>query len=168
MVELCIIYDKVRFEEKALYDKALKKGLKAQIVDAKTITINTESNRKDFHLGDVVLQRSISHYRGLYLTACLEFLGLRVINKFKVGEICGNKLITSLTLAKHNIPTPKTHLTFSAESAMEVINKIGFPLVLKPIVGSWGRGVFPLRDEEVANMIVETIVLSHVYIMSRK
>src|SRR5215210_4981695 len=147
MVELCIIYDKVRFEEKALYDKALKKGLKAQIVDAKTITINTESNRKDFRLGDVVLQRSISHYRGLYLTACLEFLGLRVINKFKVGEICGNKLITSLTLAKHNIPTPKTHLTFSAESAMEVINKIGFPLVLKPIVGSWGRGVFPLRDE---------------------
>jgi len=155
MVELCIIYDKVRFEEKALYDKALKKGLKAQIVDAKTITINTESNRKDFHLGDVVLQRSISHYRGLYLTACLEFLGLRVINKFKVGEICGNKLITSLTLAKHSIPTPKTHLTFSAESAMEVINKIGFPLVLKPIIGSWGRGVFPLRDEEVANMIVE-------------
>jgi [lysine-biosynthesis-protein LysW]--L-2-aminoadipate ligase len=68
MVELCIIYDKVRFEEKALYDKALKKGLKAQIVDAKTITINTESNRKDFRLGDVVLQRSISHYRGLYLT----------------------------------------------------------------------------------------------------
>src|SRR5215211_1869394 len=122
MVELCIIYDKVRFEEKALYDKALKKGLKARIVDAKTITINTESNRKDFRLGDVVLQRSISHYRGLYLTACLEFLGLRVINKFKVGEICGNKLITSLTLAKHNIPTPKTHLTFSAESAMEVIN----------------------------------------------
>jgi [lysine-biosynthesis-protein LysW]--L-2-aminoadipate ligase len=61
MVELCIIYDKVRFEEKALYDKALKKGLKAQIVDAKTITINTESNRKDFRLGDVVLQRSISH-----------------------------------------------------------------------------------------------------------
>src|ERR687895_1206820 len=155
MVEICIIYDKVRFEEKILYDKALKEGLNVRIVDAKTITIDTSNKRTDLQLGDVVLQRSISHFRGLYLTACLEFLGIRVINKFKVGEICGNKLITSLTLAKHNIPTPKTYLTFSADSAMEVINKIGFPLVLKPIVGSWGRGVFPLRDEEVANMIVE-------------
>lgn len=155
MVELCVIYDKIRFEEKALYDKAKKKGLRAQIVDAKTITIDTETKRKAFQLGDVILQRSISHFRGLYLTACLEYLGFLVINKFKVGETCGNKLITSLTLAKYQVPTPKTHFAFSAESAIKVISKIGFPLVLKPIVGSWGRGVFPLRDEEVANMIVE-------------
>lgn len=155
MVEVCVIYDKIRFEEKALYDKAKKKGLRAHIIDAKTITIDTESKRKALQLGDVILQRSISHFRGLYLTACLEFLGFLVINKFKVGETCGNKLITSLTLAKYQVPTPKTHFAFSAESAIEVISKIGFPLVLKPIVGSWGRGVFPLRDEEVANMIVE-------------
>jgi [lysine-biosynthesis-protein LysW]--L-2-aminoadipate ligase len=155
MVEVCVIYDKIRFEEKALYDKAKKKGLRARIIDAKTITIDTESKRKALQLGDVILQRSISHFRGLYLTACLEYLGFMVINKFKVGETCGNKLITSLTLAKYQVPTPKTHFAFSAESAIEVISKIGFPLVLKPIVGSWGRGVFPLRDEEVANMIVE-------------
>ena len=155
MVEVCVIYDKIRFEEKALYDKAKKKGLRAHIIDAKTITIDTESKRKALQLGDVILQRSISHFRGLYLTACLEFLGFLVINKFKVGETCGNKLITSLTLAKYQVPTPKTHFAFSAESAIEVISKIGFPLVLKPIVGSWGRGVFPLRDKEVANMIVE-------------
>jgi [lysine-biosynthesis-protein LysW]--L-2-aminoadipate ligase len=155
MVEVCVIYDKIRFEEKALYDKAKKKGLRAHIIDAKTITIDTESKRKALQLGDVILQRSISHFRGLYLTACLEFLGFLVINKFNVGETCGNKLITSLTLAKYQVPTPKTHFAFSAESAIEVISKIGFPLVLKPIVGSWGRGVFPLRDEEVANMIVE-------------
>jgi [lysine-biosynthesis-protein LysW]--L-2-aminoadipate ligase len=155
MVEVCVIYDKIRFEEKALYDKAKKKGLRAHIIDAKTITIDTESKRKALQLGDVILQRSISHFRGLYLTACLEFLGFLVINKFKVGETCGNKLITSLTLAKYQVPTPKTHFAFSAESAIEVISKIGFPLVLKPIVGSWGRGVSPLRDEEVANMIVE-------------
>jgi len=145
----------VRFEEKALYDTAKKKGLRAQIIDAKKITINNASKRKTLQFGDVVLQRCISHFRGLYLTACLEFMGFMVINKFKVGETCGNKLITSLTLAKSNVPTPKTHFAFSAESAIEVINTIGFPVVLKPIIGSWGRGVFPIRDEEVANMIIE-------------
>jgi [lysine-biosynthesis-protein LysW]--L-2-aminoadipate ligase len=155
MVEVCVVYDKVRFEEKALYDTAKKKGLRAQIIDAKKITINSASKRKTFQFGDVVLQRCISHFRGLYLTACLEFMGFMVINKFKVGETCGNKLITSLTLAKSNVPTPKTHFAFSAESAIEVINTTGFPVVLKPIIGSWGRGVFPIRDEEVANMIIE-------------
>jgi len=155
MVEVCVVYDKVRFEEKALYDTAKKKGLRAQIIDAKKITINNASKRKTLQFGDVVLQRCISHFRGLYLSACLEFMGFMVINKFKVGETCGNKLITSLTLAKSNVPTPKTHFAFSAESAIEVINTIGFPVVLKPIIGSWGRGVFPIRDEEVANMIIE-------------
>lgn len=155
MVELCIIYDKVRFEEKVLYEKAQKKGIKAQIVDGKTVTITTDSKKKDLVLGDVIMQRSVSHYRGLYLTACLEFLGFPVINKFSVGETCGNKLLTSLVLAKSKIRTPKTQFAFSAESAMETMSKTGFPLVLKPIVGSWGRGVFPLRDEEIAGMVVE-------------
>jgi [lysine-biosynthesis-protein LysW]---L-2-aminoadipate ligase len=155
MVKVCIIYDKVRFEEKSLYQKAKKKGINAQIIDAKTITINTRSKRTSLQLGDVVIQRSISHFRGLYLTSCLEFLDFLVINKFKVGQTCGNKLITSLTLAKYDVPTPKTHFAFSAESAMELIYKIGFPLVLKPVMGSWGRGVFPIRNEEMANMMIE-------------
>ena len=155
MVELCVLYDKVRFEEKSIYDKALKKGIKARMTDAKSITVTTDSKRKELALGDVILQRSISHFRGLYLTACLEFLGFSVINGFKVGETCGNKLLTSLTLAKHKVPTPKTHFAFSAGAVMEVISGTGFPVVLKPIVGSWGRGVYPLRDDEVANMIVE-------------
>lgn len=154
-MQVCIIYDKVRFEEKALYDKAVEKGLKARLVDAKDIVVSTDSKRRDFDLGDVIMQRSVSHYRGLYLTACLEFLDFPVINKFAVAETCGNKLVTSLALAKNNIPTPKTQFAFSAESAMEAIHRTGLPLVLKPIVGSWGRGVFPLRDEETASMVVE-------------
>jgi [lysine-biosynthesis-protein LysW]--L-2-aminoadipate ligase len=155
MVKVCVIYDKMRFEEKALYQKAKKKGINALIIDGKTISINTESKRTSLQLGDVVIQRSISHFRGLYISSCLEFLDYKVINKFKVGHTCGNKLITSLTLSKHDVPTPKTHFAFSAESAIELINKTGFPLVLKPLIGSWGRGVFPVRDEEMANILLE-------------
>ena len=116
------------------------------------------------------MQRSISHYRGLYLTACLEFLGFLVISSFKVGEICGNKLLTSIMLAKQNIPTPITHFAFSSESLSNLINKTGFPLVVKPIVGSWGRGVFPLRDSEGSEYDVVELreeddnPLSHMYI----
>ncbi len=124
MAELCIIYDKVRFEEKELYDKARKRGLNTNLIDAKNISIGTDNKKNDFDLGDIILQRSISHYRGLYLTACLEFLGFLVINSFKVGEICGNKLLTSIKLAKEDIPTPTTHFAFSSESLSNLITMI--------------------------------------------
>ncbi len=155
MVEVSIICDKVRFEEKMLYEKTQTKGIKSSIVDAKTLTIGTDSKSKDFPLGDIILQRSVSYYRGLYLTACLEFLGFKVINRFEVGQTCGNKLITSIRLAENKIPSPKTQFAFSAESGLENIKKTGFPVVLKPIIGSWGRGIYPLRDLETASMIVE-------------
>lgn len=155
MVEVSILCDKVRFEEKSLYEKAQNKGIKSEIVDAKTVSVGTYSKKKDFYLGDVILQRCVSYYRGLYLTSCLEFLGFKVINRFDVGQICGNKLITSIKLEQNKIPTPKTQFAFSAESGLESIKKSGFPLVLKPIVGSWGRGIYPLRDLETASMIIE-------------
>ena len=155
MVEVSVICDKVRFEEKALYEKTQKKGINSKIVDAKTITVGTHSKKKDFLLGDVILQRSVSYYRGLYLTASLEYLGFKVINRFEVGQTCGNKLITSIKLAENKIPSPKTQFAFSAESGLETIKNNGFPLVLKPIVGSWGRGIYPLRDLETASMIIE-------------
>jgi [lysine-biosynthesis-protein LysW]---L-2-aminoadipate ligase len=155
MVEVSIICDKVRFEEKTLYEKTQSKGIKSKIVDAKTLTIDTYSKTKDFLLGDIILQRSVSYYRGLYLTACLEFLGFKVINRFEVGQTCGNKLITSIKLAENKIPSPKTQFAFSAEAGLESIKKTGFPLVLKPVVGSWGRGIYPLRDLETASMIIE-------------
>ena len=155
VVEVSILCDKVRFEEKALYEKTQSMGIKSKIVDAKTLTIGTCSKARDFQLGDVILQRSVSYYRGLYLTACLEFLGFKVINRFEVGQVCGNKLITSIRLAENKIPTPKTQFAFSAESGLETIKNKGFPVVLKPIVGSWGRGIYPLRDLETASMIIE-------------
>jgi [lysine-biosynthesis-protein LysW]--L-2-aminoadipate ligase len=156
MVDIGIIFDKLRFEEKALYDSAIKRGLRAQLIDAKNLAICTTSKKADLHFGDVVLQRSVSHFRGLYVTACLEFVGFRVINDFKVSQICGNKLVTSLQLVRNNISVPNTAFAFSSEGARNLMNELGYPVVLKPVVGSWGRGVFPIRDEETANMLLET------------
>jgi [lysine-biosynthesis-protein LysW]---L-2-aminoadipate ligase len=156
MVDIGIIFDKLRFEEKALHDSAIKRGLRAQLIDAKNLTICTTSKKADLHFGDIVLQRSVSHFRGLYVTGCLEFVGFRVINDFKVSQICGNKLVTSLQLVRNNISVPNTAFAFSSEGARNLMNELGYPVVLKPVVGSWGRGVFPIRDEETANMLLET------------
>jgi [lysine-biosynthesis-protein LysW]--L-2-aminoadipate ligase len=160
MPKIRIVYDRVRTEEKMLEEKAIELGHDTKMIDAKVTQVNTESKKNDFDFGDVVLERCVSYFRGLHFTACLEFLDVPVINKYEVANNCGNKMITSLLLKKHNVPTPKTYFSFSPDAALENLEKVGYPLVIKPIVGSWGRGVIPLKDRETADAIIEVRELS--------
>lgn len=155
MPEVRIVYDRVRLEEKMLEEKSVELGYDTKMIDAKTTNLSTESKRNDLDLGDVVLERCVSYYRGLHFTACLEFLSVPVLNRFEVANNCGNKMLTSLLLKKHGVPTPKTYFSFSPESALEVLDKHGYPLVIKPIIGSWGRGVILLKDRDTADAIME-------------
>ncbi len=155
MTKICIVFDRVRPEEKMLEDAASSLGHQTSKVDAKTTQISTESKRADFEFGDVVLERCVSYFRGLHFTAALEFLGVPVINSYDVSDRCGNKMITSLLLKKAQVPTPKTYFAFSSEEAMNLINKVGYPLVIKPVIGSWGRGILPLRDKDTTEAIIE-------------
>jgi [lysine-biosynthesis-protein LysW]--L-2-aminoadipate ligase len=156
LVRICIIYDKLRFEEKKIYNDIQQKGFDATLVDGKSLIFDTELSKSDSRFGDIILQRVISYNRGLHLTYCLEQIGLPVVNSFSVSEICGNKLITSLILKKNNVPTPKTTFAFSTESARECMKKLGYPLVVKPIIGSWGRGVYQIKDQSMADMMLDS------------
>ena len=155
MPKVRIVFDRVRLEEKMLEQKAIELGHDTKMIDAKTTQFTTESKKNDYDFGDIVLERCVSYFRGLHFTAALEFLDIPVLNRTEVANNCGNKMITSLLLRKHNVPTPKTYFTFSSETAIETLEKVGYPLVIKPIIGSWGRGVIPLRDRETADAIIE-------------
>lgn len=105
--------------------------------------------------GDVVLQRCVSYFRNIHSTAALESAGHRVINPFFCAWTCGNKLFGSLALVKHGVPTPKTVLAMSEGSALSAIEKMGYPAVLKPVVGSWGRLSALMNDSDAARAVVE-------------
>ena len=155
MSKVCIVFDRLRTEEKMLQKEASNLGHDALMLDAKITQINTDSKKEDFNLGDVVLERCVSYFRGLHFTASLEFLDIPVLNKFEVANICGNKMFMTLLLKKNNIPTPKTYFSFSSESAAENLEEVGFPLVIKPVIGSWGRGVMPIKDKDTMEAIFE-------------
>ena len=108
---------------------------------------------QDSPLGDVVLEPEFT--LTIDDNTALEFLDIPVLNKFDVANICGNKMFMTLLLKKNNIPTPKTYFSFSSESATENLEKVGYPLVIKPVIGSWGRGVIPIKDKDTMDAIVE-------------
>jgi [lysine-biosynthesis-protein LysW]--L-2-aminoadipate ligase len=149
-----LLYDMIRWEEKALIKAANDKGIHITPIDTDNIflSIKTDGN-PDF--GDIILQRCVSYYRALHLTAILQGKGKLVINPLNVALTCGNKLLTTLALTKAKVPTPKTVVAFSSESALNALDTVGYPAVLKPVTGSWGRLVALLNDKESAEAIME-------------
>lgn len=148
------MFDRIRKEEKLLKSEGIRMGHNIIMKDVKNIQIDPNSVNQ-YYFGNVAIGRCISYLRGLHFTACLEFLHMPIINKYDVMNVCGNKLLTTLFLKKYNISTPKTYFTFSHDSAISNIEKIGYPLVIKPIIGSWGRGIALLKDKDSAEAILE-------------
>ncbi|MBS7643759.1 lysine biosynthesis protein LysX [Candidatus Bathyarchaeota archaeon] len=152
---LGMLYDQVRYEEKRLIDAAKQRELQFHTVDAKEVNIDLTDPNDKLGFDEVVLQRCVSYFRSLHLTAALESKGVKVINSFEITKTCGNKLLTTLLLSKAGIPTPKTMVAFTPETALQTLNEIGYPAILKPVIGSWGRMVAPLKDAETARAILE-------------
>jgi len=150
---LSILYDTIRWEEKALFDAGKKKGIDIKMVDCKNLFLNLDKSKDSF---ETVLQRCVSYYRSLHSTAALEGKGVNVINCLNTSIFAGNKLFTHMLLQKQGIPTPFSAVAFSEEAALEALEKSGYPMVLKPTVGSWGRMIALLKDRDSAEGIMES------------
>jgi len=150
---LSILYDTIRWEEKALFDAGKKKGIDIKMVDCKNLFLSLDKSKDIF---ETVLQRCVSYYRSLHSTAALEGKGVNVINCLNTSIFAGNKLFTHMLLQKQGIPTPFSAVAFSEEAALEALEKNGYPMVLKPTVGSWGRMIALLKDRDSAEGIMES------------
>lgn len=104
---------------------------------------------------DILFDRSISHSRAESAIKIMETVGIRCINSSKVIENCGNKIITSSLLYQKKIPQPRLYVAFTPESALDAIEKLGYPVVLKPAVGSWGRLLAKINDRDAAEALIE-------------
>ena len=150
--KISVLYDTIRWEEKALLEAGKKKNVNLQMVDCKKLSLDLDKNTEQY---GTVLQRCVSYYRNLHSTAALEGLGVNVINCLNTGIFAGNKLFTHMLLQKHGVPTPFASVAFSMEAALETLEKHGYPQVIKPTVGSWGRMISKINDADSAEGIIE-------------
>lgn len=104
---------------------------------------------------DVVLERCVNHFRALHIIKLFEAAGIRCVNSSETADICGSKFSTSLALKQHNVPQPAVRIAFTPESALEAIDDMGYPVVTKPVVGSWGRLLSKINDRDAAESILE-------------
>ncbi len=146
------LYSLIRKEEKLLLDEfGTHRHVELVMLDDRKLIFDLQ-HRLDV---DVVLERCINHSRAMHGLRILESTGVRCVNTAHVASICGDKLLTSLALHDHGVPQPELRVAFTEESALEAIEQLGYPVVLKPAVGSWGRLLSKVNDREAAESILE-------------
>ena len=170
-----MVYDLVRLEEKAIIEAAKKRSDRVELktFDSKDLHFDLLDGRNaSATFGKVVLQRCASYFRNLHLTAVLEGFGLRVVNNLSSALYTGNKVLTTLALSNANVPTPRTKLAFTEDGALKALDELGYPAIIKPTIGSWGRLVACLNDVDAAKSVIEDreemFPLYHVYYLQEK
>jgi len=149
-----VLYSRVRVEEKWIFNALEKRGIDFDRLDDRTIHFDLE-NPAPWKQYDAVVERSLSYNSGLYALRILNAFGVQTVNTAAVAEACGDKLTTSTLLAKAGLPQPRNVVAFSPESALEALEELGYPAVVKPVVGSWGRLLAKVNDRDAAEAIFE-------------
>ena len=148
-----ILLSRIRVEEKLLLAEMERQNLNPERIDDGKIVFDMQEDAWGGF--DVVLERSISHVRALYALRLLDDWGVATVNTFEVVNTCGDKLLTNSALLQNSVPTPRTLIAFSVESALEAIESLGYPVILAPVVGSWGRLLSKINDREAAEAVLE-------------
>jgi [lysine-biosynthesis-protein LysW]--L-2-aminoadipate ligase len=147
-----VLYSRVRVEEKLLFEEFKRRGVTFDRIDDREVIFELGESVFPFA---VVLERAINHSRALYGLKLLNDAGVCTVNTYRVADTCGNKILTSSALVREGVPSPRTLIAFTPESALEAIDRVGYPAVLKPAVGSWGRLLSLVSDRYAAEAILE-------------
>lgn len=147
-----VLCSRVRVEEKLLFTELDRRGIAYSRIDDDEVIFDLNEGRYEY---DVVLERSIHHSRALYALKVLNDAGVPTVNTAQVADICGDKFKTTQALIRAGVPTPRTRMAFSPESALRAIEELGYPAVLKPAIGSWGRLIAKVNDREAAEALLE-------------
>ena len=155
MARLAILTSRIRVEEKLLIDALKDRAIAFDIIDDGELLLDLSHPDERWRAYDAVLCRSMSQSRGLAVLHVLENWGVRVYNSATVTAICNDKLLTTLALLRAGIPTPRTLLAFDPQETIRGIEMLGYPVVLKPITGSWGRLLARINDRDAAEAVLE-------------
>jgi [lysine-biosynthesis-protein LysW]--L-2-aminoadipate ligase len=148
-----VLCSRVRVEEKMIFAALRERKVDYDRVDARDLSLRLGGNGLSEY--DAVLVRCLSHSRAYYLTRWLESLGVPAVSPHHVVATCGDKLLTSAALQEAGLPIPRTVVAFTPQAALEAIEEMGYPVVLKPPFGSWGRLLARVTNRDAAEAVLE-------------
>jgi [lysine-biosynthesis-protein LysW]---L-2-aminoadipate ligase len=153
-MKIGMLLSRVRVEEKLLLEAFEKRSVPVEMLDDRELVFDL-GNVEAMRAYDVIIERCINHSRALYTLELFNAWGIKTVNTAHVAATCGNKFSTTVALMTSGVPSPRTYLAYTPESALQAIETLGYPAVLKPAVGSWGRLISKVNDRDAAEAILE-------------
>ncbi len=151
-MKIGFLHSLLRVEEKLLLQECRnRKGLELVMLDDRKLVFKANQQENV----DLVFVRSLNHSRALYSLQFFECANIRCVNSLTTTETCGDKVSTSIALSRCSVPQPEYRVAYSEQTALVAIEELGYPAVLKPVVGSWGRLLAKINDREAAEALLE-------------
>lgn len=164
-VKVGILCSRIRVEEKLLFEALQERNVPFHRIDSREFALALSQggdssaalaqSRQLLQDCDLVLIRCLSHSRAYYLSRWLEGRGILTVSSHQAIKTCGDKMLTSTALLEADVPIPKTRIAFTREAALEAIEEMKYPVVLKPLIGSWGRLLARVNDRCAAEAVLE-------------
>ena len=154
-MQIGLLYSRIRRDEKLLLEELRDRGHEVTKIDVRKQQFGLEESSIPVEDLDVVLDRCLATSRSRYATQFLDTYGVPVVNDPDTADLCADKVKTSLALSGAGLPTPETTVAFTTDAALEAIESFGYPCVLKPVVGSWGRLMAKIESRSAAEAILE-------------
>jgi [lysine-biosynthesis-protein LysW]--L-2-aminoadipate ligase len=148
-----VLCSRVRVEEKMIFSALRERGVDHERIDPRDMALDLGGNGLGSY--GAVLLRCLSHSQAYYISRWLQDRGVLAVSSYHVIATCGDKMLTSAALQAAELPIPRTMVAFTPETALEAIEKMGYPVVLKPLLGSWGRLLARVNDRDAAEAILE-------------
>ncbi len=150
-----VCYSRIRKDEKLLLNELRDRGHEVEKIDVRKLTFDVADTHEAFEDLDIVVDRCLATSRSLYVTRFAESYGVPIVNSHETADVCADKAKNSLALEDAGVPTPATKVAFTKETALEAIESFGYPCVIKPVVGSWGRLMAKIDSRDAAEAILE-------------
>jgi [lysine-biosynthesis-protein LysW]--L-2-aminoadipate ligase len=150
-----ILYSRIRKDEKLLLSELRERDHDVAKIDVRKQRFGLSEPPEDFEGVDILVDRCLATSRSLYATEFADAYDIPVVNSGETPEICADKVKNSIALEAAGVPTPTTEVAFTKDSAMEIIEDFGYPCVIKPVIGSWGRLMAKLDSESAAEAVLE-------------
>jgi [lysine-biosynthesis-protein LysW]--L-2-aminoadipate ligase len=154
-MQVGMLYSRIRRDEKLLLSELRDRDHEVTKIDVRKEHFDVHGTPEAFEGVDLVLDRCLATSRSRYSTEFVAHYDVPVVNNPRTAAICADKARNSLVLAEAGVPTPRTTVAFTKESALEAIEEFGYPCVLKPVVGSWGRLMAKIDSRNAAEAILE-------------
>ncbi|WP_017582717.1 RimK family alpha-L-glutamate ligase [Nocardiopsis valliformis] len=147
---VAVVASRIRLEEKALLDALSRRAVDSEVVDDRSIVYRVGAPRPRWR---AVLNRSLSATRRLEVSRWCAAVGVPVLNTPETVALCDNKIATAFALDRARVPTPDTVVSLAPSSGGRAADEVGYPAVVKPVNGSWGRGLARVGDRETAETL---------------